>query len=212
MKILVATSNLNKVKEIGEILKKIDESVQVLSLKDIFEEVPEIPENARTFTENALLKANWLAEKLEDSWILADDSGLVVEKLKGRPGVYSARYSGEPIDDKRNIAKLLDEMKNFTEETQRNAYFCCAMVLLSPMDKNSYVAIGKCCGKIAFSSRGRGGFGYDPIFIPDGYDKTFGELSSEIKNKISHRAKTLEILKDIFEQVIKEEVYENRIT
>lgn len=204
MKILIATSNLNKVKEIGEILKKIDKTAQVLSLKDIFDEVPEIPEDARTFTENALSKANWLAEKIKDSWILADDSGIVVDKLKGRPGVRSARYSGEPRDDKRNIEKLLGEMKDFTEKNQRNAHFCCAMVLLSPNAENSYIAIGKCHGKIAFSSSGRGGFGYDPIFIPDGYDKTFAELSGEIKNKISHRAKALEILTDIFEQISQE--------
>jgi len=204
MKILVATNNLNKVKEIGEILKEIDKAAQVLSLKDIFDEAPEIPENARTFTENALSKANWLAEKIKDSWILADDSGIVVDKLKGRPGVRSARYSGEPKDDKRNIEKLLGEMKNFEEKKERNAHFCCAMVLLSPNAENSHIAIGKCHGKIAFSPSGSGGFGYDPIFIPDGYDKTFGELSSEIKNKISHRAKALEILTDIFEQIAKE--------
>jgi len=204
MKLLIATSNLNKTREIGEILRKTDKTLNVLSLKDIFDEVPEIPEDARTFTENALSKANWLAQKVKDSWILADDSGLVVEKLKGRPGVHSARYGGEPRDDKRNIAKLLDEMKDF-DEVQRDAHFCCAMVLVSPSAEKSFVAIGKCRGRIAFSERGKNGFGYDPVFIPDGYDKSFAELSGEVKNKISHRAKALEILTDIFEQIIKEE-------
>jgi len=204
MKILIATGNLNKVKEIGEILKKIDKASQVLSLKDIFDEVPQIPEDAKTFTENALSKANWLAEKIKDSWILADDSGIVVDKLKGRPGVHSARYSGEPVNDARNIEKLLNEMKKFETEKERNAHFCCAMVLCSPKAENSYIAIGKCHGKIAFSPSGSGGFGYDPIFIPDGYDKTFAELPAEVKNKISHRAKALEILTDIFEQIAKE--------
>jgi XTP/dITP diphosphohydrolase len=204
MRILMATSNLNKVKEIREILKNMCNTMEILSLKDIFDEIPEIPENEKTFSENALSKTNWLAEKVKDSWILADDSGLVVDKLKGRPGVHSARYSGEPRSDERNIKKLLGEMRDFVDEGERNAYFCCAMVLVSPNAENSYIAIGKCRGKIAFSRMGNGGFGYDPIFIPDGYDKTFGELSSKIKNKISHRAKALEILTDIFEQIIEE--------
>ena len=205
MKIIIATTNLNKVREIGEILRKSTKSLQILSLIDIFDKVPEIPEDARTFTENALLKANWLARKITDSWILADDSGLVVEKLKGRPGVLSARYSGEPVDNKRNIAKVLSEMEGFTDENERDAYFCCSMVLVSPKAEKSYVAIGKCRGRIAFTERGGGGFGYDPIFIPDGYDQSFAELPGEIKNSISHRAKALEILADIFKKIVKEE-------
>ncbi|MCL1946333.1 MAG: RdgB/HAM1 family non-canonical purine NTP pyrophosphatase [Chitinivibrionia bacterium] len=202
MKVLIASSNLGKVKEIGEILKKIDKKVEILSLKDIFDEVPDIPENARTFTGNALAKANFLAKKSAGNWILADDSGLVVSALKGNPGVRSARYAGEIKDDKKNIEKLLGEMQEFVEEEQRSAHFCCAMVLVSPNTEKSFAAIGKCKGKIAFEEKGDGGFGYDPIFIPEGYDKTFGELSSSVKNKISHRAKALEILSDIFKDVL----------
>jgi XTP/dITP diphosphohydrolase len=205
MKILVASSNLGKIKEIAEIVKKIDKKAEVLSLKDIFGEVPDIPENARNFTGNALEKASWLAEKIKDSWILADDSGLLVDKLKGQPGVFSARYAGEPKDDKKNIEKLLGEMKNFTAEDERKAHFCCAMALISPNNENSYIAIGKCQGRIALEERGEGGFGYDPVFIPEGYENTFAELSSGVKNKISHRAKALEILTDILEDVIGDE-------
>lgn len=202
MKVLVASSNLGKVKEIGEILKKIDKKIQITSMKDIFDEVPDIPENARTFTGNALAKANWLAKRSGGQWVLADDSGLVVDSLKGNPGVRSARYAGEPKDDKKNIEKLLGEMQKFTEEGQRGAHFCCAMALVSPDNEKSFAAIGKCKGKIAFEEKGDGGFGYDPIFIPNGYDKTFAELPSSVKNKISHRAKALEILSEIFEDIL----------
>lgn len=202
MKLLVASGNLGKVKEIGEIVKKIHKNAEVLSLKDIFDEIPEIPENAKNFTGNALAKANWLAKRFPDSWILADDSGLVVDKLKGRPGVHSARYAGTPKNDKKNIEKLLDEMKDFVGNDKRNAHFCCAMVLLEPESENSYIAIGKCRGKIAFEESGSDGFGYDPIFIPDGYSDTFAKLPPTVKNKISHRAKALEILTDIFEDII----------
>ena len=202
MKLLVASGNLGKVKEIGEILKKIDKNTEILSLKDVFDVVPDIPENARNFTGNALAKANWLAERFKDTWILADDSGLLVDKLKGRPGVVSAIYAGGPRDDKKNIEKVLGEMESFTAEGERKAHFCCAMALLSPDGENSYIAIGKCQGSLAFEEKGAGGFGYDPIFIPDGYQKTFAELPSSVKNKISHRAKALEILTDILEDVI----------
>jgi len=202
MKILVATSNAGKVKEIGEILKKISAQIEILSLKDIFDEIPEIPENERTFTGNALAKATWLAERFDGNWVLADDSGLVVESLKGDPGVISAIYAGEPRSDKRNIEKLLGEMQEFTENKQRKAHFTCAMVLVSPVSDKSFAAIGKCKGKIAHSASGAGGFGYDPVFIPDGYDETFAELSSSVKNEISHRAHALEILTDIFEDIL----------
>ena len=202
MKLLIASGNSGKVKEIGEILRKIDKNAEILSLKDIFNEVPDIPENARNFTGNALAKASWLAERFKDAWILADDSGLVVDKLKGRPGVISAIYAGEPRSDKRNIEKLLDEMKDFTDESERKAHFCCAMVLLSPDGENSYIAIGKCQGSIAFEEKGENGFGYDPIFVPDCFKETFAELPLKVKNKISHRAKALEILSDILEDVM----------
>jgi len=202
MKLLVASGNLGKVKEIGEIVRKIDKNAEILSLKDIFDVVPDIPENARNFTGNALAKANWLAERFKDSWILSDDSGLVVDKLKGRPGVHSARFAGEPKDDKKNIEKLLNEMKKYTAKDDRKAHFCCAMVLLAPNSEKSFVAIGKCQGRIALEESGVSGFGYDPIFVPDGYEHTFAELSSSIKNKISHRAKALEILTDILEDIV----------
>jgi len=202
MKILVATSNAGKVKEIGEILNKIDGKIEILSLKDIFDEMPDIPENERTFTGNALAKANWLAERFDGSWVLADDSGLVVDALKGNPGVQSAIYAGEPRSDKKNIEKLLAQMQEFTKPKLRKAHFCCAMVLVSRSLNKSFAAIGKCKGRIALEESGNGGFGYDPVFIPDGHEKTFAELGSEIKNEISHRANALEILSDIFDEIL----------
>ncbi|MCX7821354.1 MAG: XTP/dITP diphosphatase [Brevinematales bacterium] len=196
MKLIVATFNQGKVKEIKAMLENFDE---VLSLKDIgFEK--EAIEDGKTFLENATKKALFyykeLKEKYPNFYFLADDSGLEVEALDGKPGVYSARYAGEKARDKDNIQKLLEEMKDIPFD-KRDANFNCTMVLVYPNGEKIHKE-GKCYGKIAFSPRGENGFGYDPIFLTSesNYQKTMAELSKEEKNLISHRRKALEEIKN----------------
>ncbi len=196
MKLIVATNNKGKVEEIKSILKDFEE---VLSLKDIgFND--EAIEDGKTFLENAMKKAlfyyNSLKEKYKDYYFLADDSGLEVEALGGRPGVYSARYAGEKATDIDNITKLLEEMKDISFDC-RNANFTCNMVLVYPDGKTIHKT-GKCYGKIAFKPKGENGFGYDPIFLTkeSNYKKTMAEISKEEKNQISHRRKALEGIKN----------------
>lgn len=181
MKLLFASSNKNKIKEIQEILGP---EFQILGLNDagITEE---IPEPGSTISENSFLKAEYVREKLNDETIavFADDSGLEVEALGGAPGVYSARYAGIPKDDKANILKLLKELKNVTA---RKARFVTVITLLH--NKEKHIFEGEIPGTIAHEPRGANGFGYDPLFIPTGYRSTFAELSPEVKNEISHRA------------------------
>ncbi|MCK5306004.1 MAG: RdgB/HAM1 family non-canonical purine NTP pyrophosphatase [Candidatus Omnitrophica bacterium] len=181
--ILIATRNKNKFIEIKKMLEPL--GLKLKSLND-FKNIPEIEEDGETFVENARKKA--IEASLGAGLIsLADDSGLEVEALGGRPGVYSARFSGPEANDEKNIEKLIGLLKN-TPENKLKACFRCLAVLA---DKNKIIAEteGVCRGRIILSPRGSHGFGYDPVFIPDGYDKTFAELGSEIKDKISHRAK-----------------------
>lgn len=196
MKLIVATNNKGKIEEIKAMLNDFDE---VLSLKDIgFTD--EAIEDGKTFLENATKKAlfyyNALKEKYTDFFFLADDSGLEVEALNGKPGVYSARYAGEKAKDEDNIKKLLNEMKGIPFE-KRNANFNCTMVLVYPDGKTIHKE-GKCYGRIAFEPKGKNGFGYDPVFLTEesNYTKTMAELSREEKNKISHRRKALEGIKN----------------
>lgn len=178
MKILLATQNRNKVKEIAELL---DERFQLLDLND-FPVNEDLPETGDTFAANALQKARYVFDKFGIPTI-ADDSGIEADALNGAPGIYSARYAGEEKDPEKNMNKLLNEMAVHSNKTAR---FRCAMAFIS--EQGEYVFEGKIEGKIILERRGNGGFGYDPVFIPEGYDLTFSELSSEVKNKISHRA------------------------
>lgn len=185
-KIIVATSNEHKLEEIKEIFSDFD----VVGLAKDYK-APE--ETGHTFCENALIKARNI-EHLGDI-ILADDSGLEVQALLGLPGIYSARYSGG--DDYQNNKKLLEELQH---NANRKARFVCCMVAIINTQVLSSEGILE--GNIAFESKGESGFGYDPIFIPIGYNKTLAELGSEIKNKISHRKKALEgIRKKIMENL-----------
>lgn len=186
MKLLVATNNAGKIKELNELLESLP--VELSGLKS-FESIVEPEEIAVTFGGNAILKAS--SYSLQTGfWALSDDSGLEVESLNGAPGVLSARYAGENATDEERIVKLLDELSEINDESRR-ARFVCAMAIADEKGEIKFLAEGICSGKIALQPKGANGFGYDPIFIPDGFEQTFGELSSTVKRKISHRARAI---------------------
>lgn len=183
MKLLLATQNPGKQKEMQELLKDVDVQVLLPTNEN------DVEETGTTFEENARLKSSALFQLQPDMFVVADDSGLAVDALNGRPGVYSKRYG---VSDKDRIEKLLAELITVPEE-KRSAKFVCVLSLLGPgIDE---VFTGEVQGKIAFQAQGEHGFGYDPIFVPDGYDRTFSQLGKEVKNTVSHRAKALEKLK-----------------
>lgn len=185
MKSLVfATNNKHKLQEVSEIL---GEQIKILTLKDIQCE-EEIPETSDTIQGNAHQKADYIYTKYQVD-CFADDTGLEVEALDGAPGVYSARYAGTAHDSQANRQKLLNEMK---DKENRNAQFRTAILLI--LDGKKHLFEGTVKGTITHAEKGADGFGYDSIFIPDGYDKTFAELGEEIKNKISHRAEAVKKL------------------
>ena len=184
MKLLIATRNRHKFHEIQAILA--GHGVTCHDLRD-YPEAPEVVEDGDTFEANAIKKAVTLARVL-GVWTLADDSGLEVEALKGAPGVWSARYAGEPCDDAANNRKLLGALAMASD---RRARFRCAIALSDP-NGNARTVSGACPGRILAAARGGGGFGYDPLFVPDGHERTFAELDSATKNRISHRARALQ--------------------
>ena len=177
MKLVFATNNLNKLKEVQEMLP---DSIELLSLKDIncFDE---IDETETTLEGNAKLKADYITNKFGYN-CFADDTGLEVESLDGKPGVYSARFAGEPANSEKNMQKLLMELENTTD---RKAQFRTAVAL--NLDDKNFLFEGICKGEILTKKQGAKGFGYDPIFKPEGYKESFAEMSSSDKNKISHR-------------------------
>lgn len=181
-KIVFATNNAHKLEEVAAIL---GDSFEVLSLREIGCDA-DIPETADTFAGNALQKARYVKEHYGYD-CFADDSGLEVDVLDGAPGVYSARYSGGGSEA--NMDKLL---LNLTGKSERGAQFRTVIALL--IGEQTQLFEGVVRGAIIEERRGEGGFGYDPIFVPEGYDKTFAELGSEVKNRISHRAKAVELL------------------
>ena len=179
MKLIVATHNQHKIREISQILPDFD----------IVADDPEgVEENAPDFVGNALIKVRAIAAKHAGCWCLADDSGLEVAALGGAPGVRSARYAGEPSNTSANNALLL---KNLTGITDRRANFTCAIALVDPSGAE-HTAVGRCFGRIAETPSGSAGFGYDPLFVPDGHDVSFADLSADEKNAISHRGRALE--------------------
>lgn len=184
LELLIATKNAGKVRELKELLT--DSFFRLRSLND-FAETVEPAETGTTFAENAALKARSYAEQTRVR-TLADDSGLEVEALGGAPGVYSARYAGKNAADAKKIEKLLREI-NETRSENRRARFVCAMAIANAAGEIRFRAEGICDGKIALSASGKGGFGYDPVFIPDGFSETFGELPGSVKQQISHRAR-----------------------
>ena len=184
--LVIATRNPGKAKEIRAILGEVPWNL--LSLED-FRNVGEAPEDEDSFEGNALSKANFYASAT-NQWILADDSGLEVAALGGAPGVHSARYAGADASDADRRAKLLDEMRSLDLE-DRKARFVCVCAIVQPDLQVFAVTTGICSGSIVNEARGVSGFGYDPIFKPDGFDETFGQLSEDIKNRISHRGRAL---------------------
>lgn len=192
MELVIATHNMNKLREFREIFKLIKiNTYDLLSLTN-FPKYSLPPETGNTFLENALLKARHAATHLK-KWVIADDSGLVVPMLKGEPGVNSAYYAGENATDLDNRHKLLQAMQHLTG-IERAAYFECCLVLCGP-DGFEKCVTGKCEGLVLNEERGRNGFGYDSLFIKYDYDKTFAEIDESVKNKISHRYKAMEKLK-----------------
>jgi XTP/dITP diphosphohydrolase len=182
--LLLATRNQGKLAEFKGLLSGV--GFKFVSPDDL-KNVADVAETGRTFAENARLKASGYAQQTS-LLSLADDSGLEVEALGGRPGVLSARYGGEGTSFGEKITLLLGELET-TDDPERRARFVCSLAIADPAGKIIFTADGICSGRIAFEPRGTGGFGYDPIFIPDGYDETFGELSSGVKQEISHRAR-----------------------
>lgn len=182
MRIILATQNKGKIRELQELLG--DEDIEVLSLNDI-EDWEDVEENGITFAENAALKAK-AAVKKTGLIALADDSGLEVDALDGRPGVYSARFAGEPKDDERNNDKLLQQLKEVAD-SQRQARFRCALVIATP-DGKEFLTEGTVEGQILTERRGKDGFGYDPLFFVPEYQRTMAELALSEKNRLSHRA------------------------
>lgn len=179
--IVFATHNAHKASEIRDILK---DRFIVKTLTDI-NLFDEIPENGNTFEENSFIKADYVRSRVpENTMCIADDSGLMVEALGGMPGVFSARYAGEPSDDKRNVQKLLDALRGVEN---RKARF--VTVITAVVDDEVHRFRGEIEGRIIDECRGSNGFGYDPVFVPDGYDVTFAQLPAEVKNTISHRAR-----------------------
>jgi len=185
MNLLIATGNRHKFTEISAILAV--PQLSFMSLKQL-SGAPEVVEDGDTFEANAKKKAVTLA-RFSGMWTLADDSGLEVEALHGAPGVYSARYAGEPADDGANNRKVIAAMEGITDRTAR---FRCVIALSDPSGVVRTVS-GACEGRLLSAIRGAGGFGYDPLFVPDGYNQTFAEISEETKNKISHRARALKL-------------------
>ncbi|WP_298730351.1 glutamate racemase [uncultured Granulicatella sp.] len=192
--IVIATNNVGKAKEFAKIFEP--KGYKVKTLKD-FPELDEVEETGTTFEENARLKAETIANALQ-TIVLADDSGLCVDALEGLPGVYSARFAGEAKNDAANNAKLLSELGGLKGK-ERAAHFTCCLVLAAPFQE-SLVVQAECHGEIATLPSGDSGFGYDPLFLVPEYQKTFAELGMDIKNKISHRAKAIELLVGKWEQ------------
>ena len=192
-KMVIATQNKGKLAEFNKLFKEF--GVDILSMADVNLAGLDIVEDGTTCEENSFIKANTVM-KLTNLPAIADDAGLFVEALGGEPGIYSARYAGSHGDDAANRKKVLENLrlKNALTKEERKAYFICVITLVYP-DGKKIVAKGYCHGSIAPEEKGSFGFGYDSIFIPEGYNETFAELGVEVKNEFSHRAKALAILK-----------------
>lgn len=191
MEIIFATKNKGKIREVKKILN--DANIELLSLHDL-KNVPEIVEDGNTFEENAKIKAKIIYDKFHIP-VIAEDSGLSVEQLNGTPGIFSARYAGENASDKQNNLKLIENLKSLPQP--HTAKFICAAVYYGGKDFKS--TLGEMKGKVIEELHGKNGFGYDPLFIAEGNDKTNAELDPDEKNKISHRYKAFEKLKKVLQ-------------
>ncbi|MFO7651134.1 MAG: RdgB/HAM1 family non-canonical purine NTP pyrophosphatase [bacterium] len=191
MKLLLATRNPGKLAELKSLL---DGSGWEAVMLDAYPLAPEVEETGATFAENARLKARSAFEHSR-TWTVAEDAGLEVDALGGEPGVFSARYAGPDATDKDRCRKLLAKLIAVPDE-RRHARFKCVMCLIDP-DGAETVFEGACEGKVSLHARGSAGFGYDPLFIPDGHSQTFGELGLEVKSTISHRARAMRQVVDL---------------
>jgi len=193
LEILIATNNLGKVKEIKDILD--GRQLKILTMKD-FPHLPKIEEDGKTYQENAFKKAKKTLE-YTGKICLADDSGLEIDYLKGKPGLYSSRWGNSDEERINKVLKLLEGVPI----DKRNAKFVCAVVLLFP-DGKTYMVKEECKGIIGFQPKGEYGFGYNPIFLVPEYNKTFAELGDTIKNKISHRGKAMRKMAKIIKEIV----------
>lgn len=197
MKIVFATGNAGKVREVKAILA--DLNMEVLSMKEAGVSA-QAEENGTTFSENAVIKAKDIAAKVPDAIVMADDSGLVVDALNGEPGIYSARYLGEDTSYSIKNANIIERLNGVPAEG-RTARFMCAIAAVLP-DGRVFTTEGAIEGYIGYEERGNGGFGYDPIFMVPEYGCSTAELSAEAKNAISHRGKALEAMKIKLQEVL----------
>jgi XTP/dITP diphosphohydrolase len=194
--VIIATKNPGKAREFEHIFSS--RGITVQTLLD-FPEIPEVDETGTTFEENAALKAEAVSKAL-GKMVIGDDSGLIVDALEGRPGIYSARYAGEPKNDERNTDKVLSELEG-TPEEKRSARFYCALAVAVPGQETITVS-GTCEGRILEERRGSNGFGYDPVFYVPEKGLAMAELSSDEKNKISHRANALKKLDVVLDSIL----------
>jgi len=194
MRLVLATRNPHKLEEIAAILAF--PGLHIRSALD-FPEIPEVEETGSTFAENALLKARALSTATGE-WAMADDSGLEVDALGGAPGVYSARFAGEPANYQANNDKLLALLDAAAD---RRARFVTVLALVAP-DGRHFTVEGRCEGHIGRAPRGNQGFGYDPLFVPEGHTQTFAEMSAGQKNRISHRARALAAAHDAWAELL----------
>jgi XTP/dITP diphosphohydrolase len=188
--IIIATRNQGKAEEFASFFGLY--GIQVKTLLDLDKNLPDVEETGTTFEENAKIKASEIAALLKQP-VLADDSGLVVDALNGAPGIYSARYAGEEKNDEKNNIKLLEKLQG-VPMNKRTARFVCVLAISVPGEDIEYFK-GYCEGTIARQAKGNNGFGYDPLFIPEGYSKTMAELTADEKNSISHRNQAFQSLK-----------------
>lgn len=192
LEILIATNNLGKVKEIKDVLG--GRQIKILTIKD-FPHLPKVEEDGKTYQENAFKKARKISE-CTGKICLADDSGLEIDYLKGKPGIYSSRWGNSDEERINKVLKLLEDVPI----NKRKAKFVCSAVLVFP-DGKTYIVKEECNGIIEFKPKGKYGFGYDPIFLVPEYNKTFAELGDKIKNQISHRGKAIRKMANIIKEI-----------
>jgi len=193
--LLIATRNPGKIAEFSALIAGLP--LQLHTLVE-FSNVPQVEESGSTYEENAMLKANAYA-RASGLWAIADDSGLEVDALEGAPGVRSARYAGPGASDAARTAFLLQQLERVKLEDW-SARFCCCVAIADGAGEIVRVESARCDGRIVSPPRGISGFGYDPIFLPNGFNQTFAELSAEVKNRISHRAKAFGAARDFLQQ------------
>ncbi len=195
--LIIATGNAHKVAEFDQLLAGC--GFKVCSAQ-VCGGMPHVVEDGDSFEANAALKARALRRLApEDAWVVSDDSGLEVDALGGAPGIYSARYAGEGAADGENLSKLLREMRDFDGDA-RSARFRCVLCLIDPAGKERFFD-GACEGRMATRPEGNEGFGYDPAFIPDGYEETFGQLGESVKSQLSHRALAVEKMRSFLNEL-----------